>query len=272
MNEDEESTGRNVRGGGRRVQVQGTASFSKFMDVLQAVADEPGKLDMARLTKKLPYPRGTLYRIVTALVAENLILENRDTGAFQLGHRLIHLASKSWETSDLRSAARDHIEALRDATGETVHLAVPSGNGMVYIDKLESPRTVRMNSRIGTRVELYSTSVGKAYLAALPEDICREIVEGLDMRPRARNTITDLAALLAELRKARAQGYSYDDEENEADIRCFGGAVLDRSGMPIGGVSLSIPIYRYDEERARLFIDKVRETVRAISASVATIV
>lgn len=252
--------------------VQGTASFSKFLVVLQAIADDPGKLDIARLTLKVPYPRGTLYRIVTALIAEGLVAENRDTGSFHLGHRLIHLASKSWETSDLRSAARDFLESLRNATGETVHLAVPSGTGMVYIDKLESHRTVRMTSRIGTRVELYSTSVGKAYLAALPPARLREVLASLDMRPRTGNTITDLEALNAEIELTRTRGYSYDNEENEPDIRCLGGAIVDRSGIPVGGVSLSIPIYRYDEERHRIYSDKVRETVAAISSGLADIV
>jgi IclR family transcriptional regulator, KDG regulon repressor len=255
-----------------RQPVKGAAAFSKFMVVLQAIADQPGKLDIARLTKTLPYPRGTLYRIVTALMAEGLISESRDNSTYQLGHRLIQLASKSWETSDLRSAARDHIEALRNATGETVHLAVPSGTGMVYIDKLESPRTVRMTSRIGTRVEIHSTSVGKAYLAALPDAQCHQLAETLDLRPRTRNTITDVNALYADIERTRARGYSYDNEENEPDIRCFGGAILDRTGVPVGAVSLSIPIYRFDEERARFFTDRVQETVGSISAALATMV
>lgn len=254
-----------------RSQVQGTASFGKFMVVLQAIADAPGKLDIARLAKLVPYPRGTLYRIVTALLAEGLIAESLDNGTYQLGHRLIHLASKSWETSDLRSVAREHIEALRNATEETVHLAVPSGDGMVYIDKLESPRTVGMMSRIGMRVEMHSTSVGKAYLAALPAEQCRALIERLAMQPRTRNTITDADALNADIQKTRARGYSYDNEENESDIRCFGGVILDRSGRPVGAVSLSIPLYRYDEARAGAFIEKVRDTVKAISASLATI-
>lgn len=257
---------------GKGPQVQGTASFSKFVDVLQVIADDPGKLDMAKLLKRLPYPRGTLYRIVMALIAEDLVTENKDHGTYQLGPRLIYFASKSWESSDLRSAAHDHLEALRDATGETIHLAVPSGNSMVYIDKLESPRAVRMMSRIGTRVEMYATSVGKAYLAALPEERVHEIVQTLDMRPRTRNTITDPQALYAEVQKTRARGYSYDNEENEPDIRCFGGAIFDRSGDAIGAISLSIPIYRFDEERAANYIARVRETVTAISASMATIV
>lgn len=255
-----------------RQHVQGAAAFSKFIVVLQAIAEEPGKLDMSRLNKSLTYPRGTLYRIITALLAEGLISEDVNDGTFRLGHRLINLASKSWEESDLRSTAQAHIRALRDATGETVHLAVPSGNGMVYIDKLESPRTVRMTSRIGTRVELYSTSVGKAYLAALSPDRYREIADRLDMRTRTPNTITDIHALDADIETARQRGYSCDNEENEPDIRCFGAAIIDRSGQPVGGVSLSIPIYRFEEKPRSFYIEKIQETVRSISYALSGIV
>ena len=260
------------RDGGGRSQVQGTASFSKFMAVLQAVADQPGRLDFLRLTRALPYPRGTLYRIVAGLAAEGLVAETPGTGCYRLGPRLIELASRSWESSDLRTAAREHIEALRDATGETVHLAVLSGNGMVYIDKLESPSAVRMMSRIGTRVELYSTSVGKAYLAALPEPRRREVVESLDLGPRTPKTITDRARLYAELETTRLRGHATDDEENEPDIRCLGGAILDRAGEPVGGVSLSIPLFRFDEARREDYARLVRETVAAITRSLATLV
>jgi IclR family transcriptional regulator, KDG regulon repressor len=155
-------------------------------------------------------------------------------------------------------------------TAETVHLAVPSGTGMVYIDKLESPRQDDVAHR--TRVELCSTSVGKAFLAALPEARLHEVLASLDMKPRTNQTITDLDAIRAEIELTRDRGYSYDNEENEPDIRCFGGAIVDRSGIPVGGVSLNIPIYRYDEERHRIYSDKIRKTVAAISSGLADIV
>lgn len=254
-------------------QVQGTAAFSKFMTVLQVVADQPGQLDIAKLAKHLPYPRGTLYRIVAALSAEALIVEDPATGRFKLGHRLISLASKSWEMLDLRSIAHQHIAALRDGTGETVHLAVPSGQEMVYIDKLESPRSVRMTSRIGTRVNLYSTSVGKAYLAALPDDARRQLLSGVDFRALTEHTITRRKDLDTEINKTRLRRYSTDIEENELEIRCFGAAILDRDGTPVGAVSVSIPKYRYDEQgyEAR-YVAPLVSTVSEISKSFSLLV
>src|SRR5690625_6563535 len=107
--------------------VQGTASFSKFMAGLQAIADHPGELDIAKLPERVQFPRTTTYRIVAGLMAEGLVTQNSESGTYGLGHRLLQFACKSWESSDLRTMARPFIEALRNATSETVHLAVPSG-------------------------------------------------------------------------------------------------------------------------------------------------
>lgn len=252
-----------------RSAVQGAASFSKFMSVLQSIADHPGELDIARLLKVVPYPRPTVYRIVSGLIAEDLVREDPHDHTYHLGNRLIVMAAKTWEKSDLRSIARKFIEELRDATNETVHLAVPSGNGMAYIDKLESPNAVRMTTRIGARVEFHSTSVGKAYLSALPDDRASKIISMLGMPAYTRFTITDSETLLQEIRKTRARGYSYDHEENEADIRCFGAPIFDRSGDPVAGVSISIPLYRYAEERHGEYAELIRNTASSISQALA---
>ncbi len=251
--------------------VQGTASFSKFMTVLQAIADSPGKLDIAKVTTIVQFPRATTHRIVAGLIAEGLVVQDHN-GTYSLGSRLIQFASRSWESSDLRTVARPFIEALRNATNETVHLAVPSGNGMAYIDKLESPNAVRMTTRIGARVEFHSTSVGKAYLAALSEERAREIISTLEFPRFTKFTFTDPVAFAEEIRKTRERGYSYDHEENELDIRCFGSMIYDRSGEPIAGVSISIPLYRYNEEDHADYARKIRETAAAISQGLAMVV
>lgn len=253
-------------------QVQGTAAFTKFMTVLQAIADNPGDLDIGKLTRLVQFPRATTYRIVAGLIAEGLVTQDEESGTFSLGMRLIRLASKSWEKSDLRTIARPFIEALRNATNETVHLAVPSGDGMAYIDKLESPNRVRMMTRIGARVEFHSTSVGKAYLAALPDEQARRIISTLEMPRFTQHTFTDREAFYQEICRTRQRGYSYDHEENEPDIRCFGSMIRDRSGQPVACVSISIPLYRYSEDRHDDFARLIRDTAASISEALATIV
>ena len=169
----------------------GTAAFSKFLAVLQCIADAQTPPGIAQLTALAGYPRPTVYRIVGALIAEGLVVESPHGGAYSLGPRLLSLASRSWERSDLRVAASEPLQVLRDATQETVHLAVRSGSEMVYIEKLESPQAVRMASRIGTRVTLYSSSVGKAYLASLKRAERDALLAPLHFERFTSNTIVE---------------------------------------------------------------------------------
>lgn len=246
--------------------VQGAASFSKFMTVLQIIADAPGALNIAQLTKRAPFPRGTTYRLVSALMAEGLVTQGAEGGTFRLGPRLLQFAAKTWEDSDLRTIARDFLVSLRDATDEAVHLAVPSNNRMVYIDKLVGTNRVQMKTSIGGQVEMHSTSVGKAWLSGLPEQRLIDVIKGLDLKRHTEKTFTTPEALLSELKQTREQGYAFDDEENEPDIRCFGSPIFNRSREPIGAVSISMPVYRHDERRHELCTRLVRETARLISA------
>src|SRR5688572_26686475 len=232
--------------------VQGAASFSKFMTVLQIIADSPGTLDIAQLTKRARFPRGTVYRLMSALIAEGLITQSGESGTFRLGPRLLQFAAKTWEDSDLRTIARDFLVSLRDATDEAVHLAVPSNNRMVYIDKLVGSSRVQMKTSIGGQVELHSTSVGKAWLSGLPDQRLLEVIKSLDLRRHTAKTFTTPEALFDELMRTREQGFAFDDEENEPDIRCLGSPIFNRLREPIGAVSISMPVYRHDERRHEL--------------------
>jgi DNA-binding IclR family transcriptional regulator len=250
-------------------KVPGTAAFTKFMSVLQLIGDSPRNYDMAELCRSAKLPRATVYRIVDALRAEGMVADVQPGNKFALGPRLINLASRSWATFDLRTIAHPFIEKLRDETGETVHLAVPSGSEMVYIDKLESPQTVRMTSRIGTRITLYSSSVGKAFLAALPADQLKEILGRIKFKRYTPHTIMQRKALEAELKETRKRGYSFDREETELEIRCIGAAIINAMGQPVGGISVSVPKYRFDKNVESRFPAIVRNCADKIGAQIA---
>jgi len=252
-----------------QAQVAGTASFSKFMRVLQLVADAEEPVNVAALMRASGYPRPTVHRIVQALVAERMLAENPSAATFALGPRLIQLASRSWGRSELRLAAVDELKRLRDLTGETVHLAVPNGASMVYIEKLESPSAVRMASRIGTSVSLHSTAVGKAYLAALDDKRYKALVKGLPLPRHAANTVTDAAALRAQVEQVRERGWSVDNEENEAGIFCFGAAIRNAAGEPVAAISVSTLLFRQKENPEQAYVEPLLEACRVISERIA---
>lgn len=250
-------------------QVAGTASFSKFMHVLQLVADAQEPVNVAALMRASGYPRPTVHRIVAALIVERLLVENERSGMLALGPRLIQLASRSWGRSELRLAAVDELKRLRDLTGETVHLAVPNGSSMVYIEKLESPSAVRMTSRIGTSVSLHATAVGKAYLAALDEAALAPLLQGLPLPRYTANTATDIAALRAQVALTRTRGWSVDNEENEAGIFCFGAVIRGGTGAPVAAISVSTLVFRQKDDPEQAYVAPLLEACRAISERIA---
>lgn len=246
--------------------IRGTAAFGKFLCVLQAIADAPQRLNMTELRRSTKLPRPTLYRVIAGLKSEGLILENQENRTFALGPRLISLASQSWETSDLRIIAREQLEKLRAFTAETVHLAVPSGSEMVFIDKLESPQSVRMTSRVGVRVPMHATSVGKAYLAFLTPVETAEALNSLELSRRTAKTITRRTQFEAELRTVRSRGYALDLEENEPEICCIGAPIRNRMGWSAGAISVSIPKYRFSIAVQRKFSRFVASCAAQVSA------
>lgn len=70
--------------------------------------------------------------------------------------------------------ARPFLLDLARVTGETVFLSVVEREEVLYIDKVDSTQAIRYIADIGTRRPLHCTSVGKLYLALLPE---REALE-----------------------------------------------------------------------------------------------
>ena len=248
-----------------REEVPGTAAFSRFMRVLQTVGDSEEPPTTARLATLVDLARPTVYRIVAALKAEGMLAEERRAGALLLGPRLLSLASRSWDRYDLREAAQRPLARLRDRLDETIHLAIRSGNEMIYIDKLESNRTVRMMSRIGTRVPLHSSSVGKAWLATIPSDELRSILDKLPLSRRTRHTLTDRKALARELDATRERGFSIDLQENEEDICCYGRAIIAPDGKILGCISVSMPRYRFEETVASDVAQAMAECARDIA-------
>ncbi|MBT5481499.1 MAG: IclR family transcriptional regulator [Alphaproteobacteria bacterium] len=243
--------------------IPGTQSFSRSIAVLQAISDCSAPPTAADLLADCGLSRPTLFRILASLEAEGLARKTNQ-GCYLPGIRLVGLARRALEDMDIRSLARSELESLRDRTGETVHLAIRSGDEMVYIDKIESLKVVRMASSVGARVALHSTSVGKSFLSALPAAEFDAVMARLDLNKLTDQTTTTPQALIEQAEKYRHLGYINDDQENETGISCFGAAILNEQLKPIAAVSISVPVFRVRAERS-FYTNPLQECVTNIS-------
>jgi len=216
------------------------------MRILEALAVPDGPHRLMDVAERAAVPRSTAYRVLSTLTAEGFA-ENCGDGRYGVGGRLSGLGARI--VSVVSTGVGPALRRLQEgAGGNTVHLAVRVGDHAVYLHKVDSDKPYEMRSRVGNQLMLHCTAIGKAILAHLPPDEVESIVASAGMPARTPNTITDPKTLHAELAKGRERGYALDDEENEATVRCLGAAVLDRTGKPRGGVSISTVTFAVDRD------------------------
>jgi DNA-binding IclR family transcriptional regulator len=154
--------------------------------------------------------------------------------------------------------APSYLHELVAKTLETVFLAVRDGGTVVYVYKEEGPQAIKMSSRLGSRRPLYCTALGKAYLSALSAEARRALIGELDFQRFTANTITDAAALEAEVLATRERGYGIDRVEVEEGVACFGAPVCDHLGLPVAAISVAGPADRVlprEDEIGSLVVD-----------------
>jgi len=244
------------------------ASFSttvaKALSIIEILAScaEAG-VSLTELSVSLNMPKSTTHRYLATLL-ELRLAERIGVDRFRLGTKVIELAGSSLASSELRKESEAILDEIAEKSGETTHLAVPSGAEVVYIAKVESRHTLGMFSHIGSRLPMHCTALGKSILAFSGPERFQEVLPELS-KPRTLNTLTSEQGLREELDLIRSQGFAIDNEENEVGIRCVGAPIIDYTGRAIAAMSISGPRDRMDLERCIQLGHLLREAVLKIS-------
>jgi len=224
-----------------RVQV-----LDRTLAILDVLGSQKGNGSLPELCTALRLHKSTVHRLLMALERHGLVDKNPQTGGYRLGLRLFELGSKAISALDLGEHAQKYLIRLQHETEETVNLGLLNQGDILYAAKIEPEKNLRMAVHVGHRYPAYSTAMGKAILAGLPEAEAEAIIRRMDLKARTQNTIATAEGLKAELRGVRARGYAIDNEENELGARCVGAAVWDHMGRPIAAMSVSAPAFRMD--------------------------
>lgn len=239
-------------------------SIERAIKIMEELATEKDGIGVTELAHRVQLHKSTVHRILNTLMQYGYAEQNPKTEKYRLGTKLLYLGGAILDRMDIRREAHDLLNNLAEEVNETIHLVVPDGDKAIYVDKIDSKRTIRMYSQIGRKAPLHASAVGKAILAFLPPgDVERVINKGLERY--TKNTIIDPERLKKHLEEIRQKGYAVDDEENEEGIRCVGAPVFDHTGKVIGAISISGPIVTVTSEKIPELAEKVIECAKAIS-------
>jgi DNA-binding IclR family transcriptional regulator len=223
----------------------GVKSAMRTVALLDFFARQGGMYSLTQIQQELGYPKSSLYALLRTLVQLGWV-ETDPTGTlYRIGMRALLVGASYIDGDPVVGMAHETLEWLAEVTGETVHFGRLDDVDVVDLSSRPSRHSLRPVVRVGRRMPVHSTALGKALLADRTSPVLPDLLER-----QTEHTVTDHEELRAELRRIRERGYAVDREENSPGVCCFGVALrLQRPARD--AISVSIPVTRLGEARER---------------------
>jgi len=242
-------------------------SVERAADILELFLISESELSVKEISQKLSLSKSTAHGLIKTLDHRGYLQQNPDNLKYRLGMKLFELGNFIGNHLDIRGISQPIIKALVEELMETVHLVVRERDEVIYVEKVDGPRALRIYSQVGKRAPIHCTGVGKAILAYQDEKEIERILSSTLLESFTARTITDKDDIKNELKVIKKQGFSIDDEEIELGLKCIAAPIFDHLGNVIASISCASPKMRLDEERLPKVIVGIKRAASEISNS-----
>ncbi len=243
-------------------------SVDNALKLLLMFRDRP-RIRVSEASEALGVGRSTGHRLMAMLEYHGFVEQDPQTKAYASGPALREIGLRVVRQMDVRAHVRPYLEQLARAVDETVHLVVLDGNQILFLDGIESTRTVRTGLRVGISRPAHCTSAGRVLLADLPPGRLRELYPSPRLAPCTLRSVKTRAALERQLAEIRETGYWLNVGESEPDLAAVAMAVRDAQGRARAAIGISVPLARFDDAYAEALVAPLHETVLAASGGLA---
>jgi IclR family acetate operon transcriptional repressor len=232
--------------------------------VLRALGADDGPRRLSDLSRALGVSKSTLSELLSTLEHYGLVERDDESRAYRLGYALLDFGNAVLRGLDLRQIARPHLIRLRDAIGETAVLHVPTDDGALIADRVESDHELKVTAPIGHRIPQFAGAVAKVFLAWLPDDEVNRLL-GRALPAFTSRSITDPHRYRRELTRVRSRGYAADSEEYLPGVRAASAPVFDAHPRPAATITIVGYSARLTDERLRAAAAAAQQAAEEIS-------
>ncbi len=241
-------------------------SLNRAFQVLDLLAQEPQGLTLAEAGRRSGIPKSTLFRILVTLQKHHCVAWNERERVFRLGSRLWELGKCFLDHSDLYHSSSRYMQTLADQSGETVFLGTMEEGEVMYLRRVESPKSVTVVKKLGQRAPAHCTATGMAMLAFMDEASVDAIWDAHGLRAFNETTVTDRDELKRRLTKIRAEGYAVVDGEYNQELLCISAPVFDHTHHPAASMTVAmLSSQGISEERIRGVAGMIQQVVQEMS-------
>jgi IclR family transcriptional regulator, acetate operon repressor len=254
--------GRTPSSGAVATQVQ---SLTRGLTILERLAEVDGGMSLTDIAARVGLPASTAHRLLATLEQQGFVTQSGDLGLWYVGLKAFRVGSAFVSNRDFVGESHPYMRRLMEQSGETANLAIMDAREVVFIAQVQCHEVMRMSVRLGSRLAVHASGSGKAILAGLPLSVLDRFLAEQPLSSLTTHTIVDVKRLHEDLALIRRRGYSYDDEEVAAGLRCVAAAIYDEFAEPLGAISLAGPAARIGDGSLARLGGLVRATAREIT-------
>ncbi|UUT23890.1 IclR family transcriptional regulator [Pseudomonas sp. T8] len=247
-------------------------SLEKGLAVLRAFNAAQRTMNLAEIAEAAEINKSSAQRMIHTLEQLGYVRKHPQTKRFQLTPRVMEIGYNYLAADTLVDVANPFLAELAQVTGETTNLTEPDGLDMVYVARFVAPKFIPIHMPIGSRIPMYCTGSGRAYLSALPDQEALAMLQASDRQAHTRHTLTGIDAIHGKIVATRQRGYALNQEELFLGDMSIAAPIIGSQGLPVAAVHVVIPSSRWTlEEAERKLAPSVIECARAIRTSIRTL-
>src|SRR5438034_1759446 len=240
-------------------------SLTRGLSILEALAKAESGLTLTDLAHRVQLAPSTTHRLLATLVRMGYVYHDGDLSLWYVGLQAFAVGSTFLANRDFVAQSHGYMRRLMEQSGETANLAILDGTEAVFISQVQCHEMMRTLVKLGSRVPLHASGVGKAIFASLPDEQIDAILKVKGLPRITENTITSPETMWASVRVIRQRGWSFDDEEHAVGTRCVAAPIYDEHAETLGAISLAGPSSRLPDPRIKQLGPLVAHTAEELT-------
>lgn len=240
-------------------------AIDRALTVLQCLARSRDGLRLSALAEATDIPKSSLFRIMTTLEEQGCVVRDEEKKTYRLGLTVWELGNAFLDQSTLLETAETHMKQLADACEESIFLGMLDEGEVIYVRRVESPKSAVVVRKLGQRAPVYCTATGLSMLAFLPSDEASRILDEQELRPHAPNTTTDRSALARTLERIRKTGVAVVDGEYNPSLLCVSAPILNADERPVASLTAALLSAPATDDDIETMKTQIKNTAQALS-------
>ena len=245
----------------------GVQSVDRALLIIETLAEDDEGYRLTDLAVRTGLSPSTVHRLLTTLEKRRFVQFDRGESTWHIGAQSFAVGSTFVRRRNFVTQALPYLRKLRDQTRETANLAVVDDGAMVVLTRVESREIMRSVTKVGGRVPMVASGLGKALLATYSEQDVFAIIQRDGMPRLTSKSIVRAGELCKSLHDIRRQGYSVDDEEALIGLRCVSAVVYDDCSEPLAAISVSGKASRVPNDRLPILGKLVQEVAAELTTA-----